>query len=94
MENVLLELKAKHFINADYDDIFNCPICKAAKEQLGHEKLSEGAISLTLYDEKNDVVINYRHSIYGHWDFKSDVKVAKLAESETVIRTIELIPQS
>lgn len=85
MKTETLILKAKHFKDAMYEDICNCPLAKAGKEQFKTDRVSEGAIELTING------IDHRHECYGDNKFKEDLAKAIDANyDETVIREIEL----
>jgi len=92
MEKILLPLKAKHFKDADFDNPCNCGISIAGREHFNIERVSEGLGVLITYD--NGKKTKYTHEYYGGADFDFDHAIAAANSfDETIIRTIELIPQ-
>lgn len=80
-----LILKAKHFKGTNYQDNFNCALCKAAKEQFKEEFVSEGVDNIDIGKTY------YLHRQYRDGEFDKDkIKAKELKYSNTVLKTINL----
>jgi len=89
----ILELKAKHFKGAPYDECDRCPVANAAKDHFNCDEVLEYVNSLSLVDRFNGIATQrrYLHNPYNTTDFLSDRILAfKAGYDDTVIRVITL----
>lgn len=85
-----LTLLAKDFINTDYCDIDDCPVARASKRLFkGHISVSTYAVWVFNPHEKREYKIE---NSYWHRDYICDFEKASIAHSDTIIRTLNLLP--
>lgn len=83
---MILQLKAKHFKNTNYDDIESCAVAKALKETMPQKQTSSGATHVTIGLDTYNLV-----PAYLSLTFKEDQQKARqLVFDETIIREIEI----
>lgn len=92
MEQIRLELKAKHFVDTRYGDTTNCAVCKAMRELTGLET-SAGGYTCSTYKNKvyeSKIIDSYNLS-YEAESFEIDKKkAAELNYDDSVVRILEL----
>lgn len=84
-EHIVVQLKARHFLNTFYNDRVNCEICKSLREKFIGVYINENSNETQIGDEL------YYHPEYTQSMFKSDKKLAgQFDYNNTIIRTIIL----
>jgi hypothetical protein len=90
---ITLQLKAKHFTDADFLPCGKCPVANAAKEQFNVNLVSEGVDELTLYDYPEiNKVSKFSHASYDLYSFESDKMMAEGTDPDVIIRKMILTP--
>lgn len=91
---MILQLKAKHFKNTYYQNIYNCAISKAAKEHFNVKEAIETVTHLSVYTAMEYPKF-YKHKEYGPFTYLIDklkayfYRLFKL--NNKIIREIKLI---
>lgn len=92
-EVIQLPLRARHFEGTEFGDCENCSISKGYKDLTGEKNVSEGAVSLNVYDKRFTLIKRFKHRLYDAYDFAEDrLKAIAHNYDDTIIRTIELTP--
>jgi hypothetical protein len=96
---MILQLKAKHFVGTEYTDSMDCPIARAAKEQIPNVVFaSEGVdnmyveVKLKWWQFWKEKFTVFNHEPYNPEIFDQDKEIAlDRANPNSVIRKIELL---
>lgn len=84
--SIILQLRARHFVNTDFSATSECAIAKAAKEQLQAKEVS---VSTTYVYINNKAMYK---ADYGYAQFNEDKKAAlAVKDPEDVVRGVRLI---
>lgn len=80
-----MPVRARHFNNAPYLDIHNCPIANAAKEFFNvlEDGVNEGVTALVITDARGTMA--YSHVFYDEIEYSHGVLAAAKAQNEDEI---------
>lgn len=84
--SIILQLRAKHFVDTDFGSASDCAMAKAAKEQL---RAKEVSASTTFVYVDNQA---FYKADYDFGDFVEDKEMARtISDPEQIVRSIRLI---